>query len=208
MLDALVIVALVLAVIVLAVLILWSCDRIGAAIWRRRNPPEERAEELRRFKQRVADPDWAALERHLARPIPEPLRQLYANVSLCESDLIDLGEEPGCCLQPIHASEILFAEDTGLPSDVLPFARNMFGDPIYLRPGPFEPDVIYVTYHDGGDTVVLAEHVAELLSPGSRPGGAAGSRTSGASEREPGATMRRAWEGRSASEDNAGRGIY
>jgi hypothetical protein len=43
------------------------------------------------------------------------------------------------------------------------FATTDAGDPIYLRSGPPEADKVYVTYHDGGDTEILAESVSEML---------------------------------------------
>jgi hypothetical protein len=42
-------------------------------------------------------------------------------------------------------------------------ATTDFGDSVHVRPGPAEPDAVYVTHHDGGDTEVFAASVAELV---------------------------------------------
>ena len=36
-------------------------------------------------------------------------------------------------------------------------------DPVYLRPGPAEPDLVFVTRHDGAGTIVLSPSVDALL---------------------------------------------
>jgi hypothetical protein len=47
--------------------------------------------------------------------------------------------------------------------DVVAIATSDFGDPLYLRPGRSEPDTVYITHHDGGDTEIFAESVASRL---------------------------------------------
>jgi hypothetical protein len=62
---------------------------------------------------------------------------------LNEQGLLDTREQAGC--------------------DVVAFATSDCGDPVYLRPGPSEPDTVYITYHDSGQTGVFAESVAVLI---------------------------------------------
>jgi hypothetical protein len=47
--------------------------------------------------------------------------------------------------------------------DAVAIATGQFGDPIYLRPGSSEPNVVYITHHDGGDTEVFADSVGAMV---------------------------------------------
>jgi hypothetical protein len=59
---------------------------------------------------------------------------------------------------PIEAAAVMDGcEPAG--GETIALAVTDCGDAIYLRPGPSEPDTVYVTYHDGGDTQVLADSV-------------------------------------------------
>jgi hypothetical protein len=41
--------------------------------------------------------------------------------------------------------------------------RHLGMGDVYLRSGPSEADGVHITYHDGGDTEIFADSVAEML---------------------------------------------
>lgn len=115
-----------------------------------------------KYESRILRPDWEFYERHLGRPAPPALRDLYH-----DSDLITRG---GFQYDDLHYistfepldSAAIVTEIDEFGCDVVPFA-NSDGDIIYLRPGPREPDTVFITYHDGGDTDELATDVEAFL---------------------------------------------
>jgi hypothetical protein len=137
-------------------------DLVNRARHGRRNTPEKVAAERRAFEERLFHPDWEFYERHLQRPAPAALRELYADRALLTASLdYDEGEVINT-FNPLDEQGLL---DTGewLGFDVVATATSDFGDPIYLRPGRAEPDTVYITHHDGGDTEKFAESVAAML---------------------------------------------
>ena len=115
------------------------------------------------FNASLRQPDWHFYERHLQRDVPPALRALYADEKLITSTLLNYSDE--CSIntfEPLNESSLYEGvEDTAPP--VVVIATTDFGDPIYLKPGPSESDAVYVTYHDGGDTEVLADSVAGFV---------------------------------------------
>ena len=153
----------------LPVLIVWLRERIAAAIWNRRNPPEKLAADRRAFEARIVRPDWNFYEGHLKRPSPPVLRELYADQALVTAqglDLVDDDDEIELTIgtfDPLDEQGLLETRPW-LGFDAVRIATSDTGDPIYLRPGQSEPDTVFVTFHDGGDTEVLAESVGELFA--------------------------------------------
>ena len=119
-------------------------------------PPEDHARQL-------LAPDWTFVERHLGRPAPAALRALYANrAAITRTNLVFAGT-PINTFEPLTESSLLdTTADIGF--DILPIATTGFGDPLHLRPGADEGETVYVTHHDGGDTAVFAESVAQLVA--------------------------------------------
>ncbi len=148
--------------VVLAVAFCWLSDRASTALWRWRNPPDKLAADRRAFEQCLLCPDWGFYERHLQRPAPPALRELFADTSLlltngCKYDDAHYISR----FEPLDETALVTARDW-LGFDCVPFA-NSDGDSIYLRPGPSESDAVFITYHDGGDTEQLAPDVAAFL---------------------------------------------
>jgi hypothetical protein len=151
-----------LILVALGVAVCLTNDRIQETIFRRRNPPEKIAAERRAFENRIASPDWVFYERHLQRPAPSALRVLYADHSFVCAEGHEYDETHYIStFEPLD--EKTLAETVEFfGREVVPFA-NSDGDIIYLLPGANESDVVYITYHDGGDTGKLAPDVRSFL---------------------------------------------
>jgi hypothetical protein len=82
------------------VIILLLKDRISGALRRRRNPPEKLASEIR---TRLLQTDWDFYERHLQRPVPAVLRDLYSDTALITAFILHFEKRGGINrLQPIE----------------------------------------------------------------------------------------------------------
>ena len=130
----------------------------------RPDPSLEQLEaEAKARQERVLRPNWIFYESHLQRPAPPALRELYADRALLTAEVI---EYPGpveiSSFEPLDEKDLL---DSGEAVDdtIVPIATSDCGDPIYLRPGPSEPNKVYITFHDGGVTEVFAESVEVML---------------------------------------------
>ena len=153
----------VLMFIGLPVVILATKDRIARA---RRNRPNQRskhAAERQAYEQRILAPDWSCVERHLGRPVPQALRELYANRALVT--VRDLRYSTEYTLSTFEALDEQAMADTRtwLGFEAVALASTQEGDAIYLRPGPSDTNVVYLTHHDGGDTEVFAPTLYELV---------------------------------------------
>lgn len=116
------------------------------------------------FEARLLQPDWPFYEQHLQRPAPAALRALYADPPWITATQLVYSD---ACT--IHAFAPLNAQYehpllTEMHLHAIPIATNDYGDPIYLKPGALESDAVYLTHHDGGDTEVLADSVAEFVT--------------------------------------------
>jgi hypothetical protein len=147
--------------VALALGVLLLIDRLRQAIWRRRNPPEKLAAERRAFEERLLQPDWSFYERHLQRPVPAALRQLYADHRLVVSSFQYDDLHYISTFEPLDESALVDSREW-LGFDVVPFA-NSDGDSIYLRPGATERDTVFITYHNGSDTEEFAPDLSTFL---------------------------------------------
>ena len=155
----LVCVSLLLVMTLAAVFVLMLRDRIlrGGGVCQ----PPATAERIA-YEARILRPDWPFYERHLGRPIPSALRELYRDRKLILSGGFQYDETHYIStFEPLDAAALLETRDF-VGFDILPFA-NSDGDMIYLRPGPNEPAAVLITYHDGGDTEELASDVSTFL---------------------------------------------
>ncbi len=150
------------ALVVVALAIVWLKDRLENILWHCRNPPAKQAEDRRARERRLLNPDWAFYERHLQRPVPASLRALFLDRSLLLSAVpLERGGLYITSFEPIDAEGLKEAR-AWVGAEVVPFA-SCDGDDIYLRPGPSEPDRVYISYHDGGDTEELESDVAAFV---------------------------------------------
>jgi hypothetical protein len=143
----------------LPVCLLLLRDRAGAS-----QRTRARAAERQSHDQRLLHPDWPRIEEQLKRPVPSALRELYADralVSRCDLRVSD--DLTISAFEPLDDEAI--AEATrALGFDAVPIATTDFGDMVYLRTGAAEGDAVYMTYHDGGDTELLADSVTAMLA--------------------------------------------
>lgn len=138
-------------------------DRISNVLWKRKNPPEKIAAERRAYESRIGSPDWHFYEQHLQRGVPVDLRRLFDNRALTLSkNIVSYGDQELSSIAPLD-SEALIETQEWIGFDVVPFATNITGDPIYLKPGPDEGNAVYITYHDGGDTEEIAPHISDFV---------------------------------------------
>ena len=124
---------------------------------------EEEAAERQEYEKRILEPDWEFYERHLQRPVPTALRELYADRALVTAGGLKYDKRGWInTFHPLREEGLLDTRDE-MGTDIVAFATSECGDPIYLRPGASEADTVYITYHDGGETEVFAESVAAML---------------------------------------------
>ena len=142
-------------------LVIWYF--VSDAIRRRRDAKKD-AVERKAIEERLLRPDWEFYERHLQRPAPAALRELYADRALVTTCGLAYGKGDAIStFNPLDEEGLLDTRDL-VGSDVVPFATSDCGDPIYLRPGAAESDRVYIAYHDDpGSSEVLAESVAVML---------------------------------------------
>lgn len=157
------IVAIVVLFVGVPVGILWLRDRVSRARWRGRNTPVKIDAERQAYEERLLHPDWEFYQRHLQRPTPAALRDLYADRVLVLAQDLDLTEGERISTFGALDEPALLDTRAWLGFDAVAIATSDLGDPIYLRPGPSEADTVYVTHHDGGDTEVFFDSVASLL---------------------------------------------
>ncbi|MDR3456462.1 MAG: SMI1/KNR4 family protein [Verrucomicrobiae bacterium] len=135
---------------------------VSSSIRRRRDAKKD-ATERQAIIERLLHPDWEFYERHLQRPIPAALRELYADQELVTRCGLAYGKGNGLStFNPLDEASLLDTRDQ-VGNDIVAFATSDCGDPIYLRPGPAESDTVYVTYHDENKTKVFAESVTVML---------------------------------------------
>ena len=122
-----------------------------------------RAVDREAYERRILAPDWVAAERHLRRPPPQALRDLYADRRLViQRDLEYDDDRSVSTFEPLD-EEAMVTTSRSLGFDAVVIASTDFGDAVYLRPGSTEADTVHVAYLDGGDTEVFAESIEQML---------------------------------------------
>jgi len=142
-------------------IILLLKDRISSVLQRGQNPPEEIDAQ---FRASLLSPDWAFYERHLQRPAPAALRELYSDMALITACASYRGKREGIgSFWPLNEGHLLDTRNE-IGYDIVAFATSGCGDSIYLKPGSKEPDIVYIAYHDDpGNVEVFADSVAAML---------------------------------------------
>jgi hypothetical protein len=156
-------IAYIFALFAIAGVVLYFRDRIEGALWKRKNPPEKLAAEWKEYQGQVQTPDWEFYADHLQRDVPDAIRDLFSNTEIIISGSAEsCGEQTISRFGTIDEDNLLESKEwTG--ADIVAIAYNVFGDPIYLRPGRDETNAVFVTYHDGGDTEQIAADASEFV---------------------------------------------
>jgi hypothetical protein len=134
--------------------------RIGRA--RHRDPSASQAER-EAYERRILAPEWVCVERHLRRPPPHALRDLYADRRLVIRRDLEYDEDRLISTFEPLDEEAMRDASRSLGFDAVVIATTDFGDAVYLRPGATEADTLHVAYHDGGDIEVFAESIGQML---------------------------------------------
>jgi hypothetical protein len=140
---------------------------IALYVWwriRERRQAREGAIERQAIDERLLRPNWEFYERHLQRPAPEALRELYADRSLVTMVGLEYDKKYDIStFNPIDEDWLLDTRDT-IGYDIVALANSDCGDPIYLRPGSTESDAVYISHHDErGHIAVFANSVAAMV---------------------------------------------
>jgi hypothetical protein len=141
----------------LAALALVGRDRVAAALWRRRNPPEKIAKDREAYLRRVQAPDWPFYEANLQRAVPPALQAWFADASAVSQSYY-FGDYY-VAFSPID--RLAFDEEWVEPG-VMAFALSD-GDPLFVRPGANSNDAVFISHHDGGGTTEIAPSVEAFL---------------------------------------------
>jgi len=129
-----------------------------------RGEPGEGEMDHKAVVERLLRPNWKFYERHLQRPAPKALRELFADTRLVTSCNLQVTKNDGIsAFNPLDEDSLIPADL--LAFDIVPFATSDRDVPIFLRPGKDELDKVYIAYHDNPDRgpVVLADSVAAML---------------------------------------------
>jgi hypothetical protein len=148
------------------VICFWGLVITSIVRWRvreRRNA-EKGAIARKALNERILHPNWVFYERHLQRPAPASLRELYADQSLVTMVGLDFSKKYKIStFNPIAEDWLLDTHDT-IGCDIVSFAASDCGDPICLRPGPTESDAVYISHYDEpGHIAVFADSVAAMV---------------------------------------------
>lgn len=147
----------------LPVVLLVTKDRIARA---RRNRPAELsriAVARQTYERRILAPDWSCVERHLRRPVPPALRDLYADFSLVTCRDVRYSTDYALGTFEALDEQAMADAKVWLGFEAVAFASTQEGDLIYLRPGPSEGDTVYLTHHDGNESEVFAATLQGML---------------------------------------------
>lgn len=134
---------------------------------------EQRRAERAAYRQRLLSPRWEEVQAALGRPVPTILRELYTNEALLTTgNFIVLDPNRDSDDVPFWVSQFVPADEEALtpvlvsiPPGTFSFATNEFGDPFYVQLGelPDGDGRVYVHYHDGDDTELVAPSLRTLL---------------------------------------------
>jgi hypothetical protein len=134
--------------------------------WRLANPPEMIEEGRIAREERIRNPDWGFYERYLQRPVPDGLKELFADrLAFEQPDYlfeVDGDEIYVTGLNPID--EAGFEETKKfLGLGIVPFADSD-SDAFFLKPGPEESNAVYqADFHQTGYVAKVADDVEQFV---------------------------------------------
>lgn len=138
------------------------------AVFRKRKAPSE--ESLRRYRERLLNPQWIDLQEHFGLEIPEPIKNLYAQKEMLVLRDLVFHSTNG---KAWKVADFLPADiDTlrGVWPDLkkgkkFPFASDLFGDCYYI---PLDHNQsgecrVMIYHHDGSDTELVSDSLDQFL---------------------------------------------
>jgi hypothetical protein len=169
--DALVPLLLIVLVLPLVIGILLVRDRYRA--WKMRKTPEQVAAERQDLLRRLRNPEWAAIEHALGRPVPDMLKQLYADPAWTSGEEFRVfspfdetesaDERSTIVLSPATVESLARLESIDM--EVFQFGTDQFGDPYGVQ--LFEladgDGAIYLHMLDGDSVIRVADSLADFL---------------------------------------------
>jgi hypothetical protein len=159
--DILLTIVAILAIFVgLPLFILWVRDRVTAP------GRKKRAEESRRFRQRLREPDLDAVARHFKCTLPESLTDLYGNPEELSRDFFKVARSIDAPEDGWWHVAFYLPADSESCKTIWPgtetyfsFASDVFGDEYLVDPTQADPPVKYY-WHESGEI----DHVCDSLS--------------------------------------------
>jgi hypothetical protein len=151
--------------VVLPILILWLRDRVT----NRLPTPEEIEEHGRRFRERLLNPDFPALEAHFGHPLPQALKNLHADrdeLLRFDFEVFPPGRPAGsppwavCYYQPMDAEQ-LKAVWPGREK-FLEIADDGTGNAYMVDPTRADPPVLFHD-HETGEVEEVSGSLSEFL---------------------------------------------
>lgn len=118
----------------------------------------------REYIKLLLQPDWQHCERLLGRPVPEALRELYADKKLVASRGLKFSDD--CTINeffPLQEQVMVDVNDEAAFHPLI-FASSVTGAPIYLVCGSEDYDCVYGSFHEEDAPRLLTESVDEFLS--------------------------------------------
>lgn len=158
---------LLLSVISLALAVCWLWDRVTLG-------PQKpwSLDDQQDYDRRLLNPDFRAVERRLGCSIPPEIRELYADTELMlKKDFLirptgaseTLEEFDIACFVPVDVESV----ESWWPAEDRKFiiVHTAGGDPYFVELSLIQPDPlpVFVTYHDGGDTLKVSDSLAQFV---------------------------------------------
>ncbi len=135
--------------------------------------PEQREEAMRRYEERLSNPQWDKLEQHYGFPMPIALRELYEDPKLVTRssyyvvprDAFEEGDEH--FVSSFHPADVETINSIWFECGTrrFPFACDGFDNHYYVRfrTHCHDPPVYFID-HDGGDCIRIADSLNTFLS--------------------------------------------
>ena len=137
----------------LAVLILKIVERLALG---RKQSPEEQAESIRIFNERLLNPDFESLRQHFDHQLPQSLISLYENHDLivqgefCFAQISDVDEDEMWYVASFEPMDAKSLEHTFFDSrKYLAFAGDGCGNAYVVDPRDDDPAVLFHDHEDG-----------------------------------------------------------
>jgi hypothetical protein len=143
-----------------AAFVLWIKDRIT----QRPLSAEQQEQQHRDYDRRLRAPQWKFVASEFGGQVPTAVENLYRDVALITATDLRLDSDEIACFVPADDDAFDSEQWFNIADDAFVFAVTRFGDPFFVRTSEVSRDLpVYLHYHDGGDTRVLASSLREFV---------------------------------------------